>query len=377
MKKVLIGVILVNILFQSLLLACSSEEIRAIRSAHRVVAGKILSVRRLSSDGNKVKFSIKAKVNEVLLGAPMKDDLICIEMDLWKPKKDPSYEPDKSYVLYLRRMETDKPVQDNVGRWTVGCGAISIQPDTEKLRKKLPPNKDGKDLNHKASPESVDIKELSPLERRMHSIIIPEIDFRCANIYDVIEVLHDYSIEYALSAIPQQRKGINMCFNARTFTNNERNLVNFYIEDASLLQVLEITTHLTGGERDIINNNWVVISKKGSGKLKPALFLGSQGTNSVSYKTLQATIVPEIDFRQAAIGDVAKFLAKKSGLKISVTTNPEKPEKPTMITLHAKHVSQLSILQMLSILYPFEVILEEKLVIIRHATLLPSKGSGK
>ena len=294
-------------------------------------------------------------------------------MELWKPKKDPSYDKGKSYVIYLRKGDQDGSPANTVTRWRVKYGARSIQPDTAKLRKMLGPDEGGKDRDYRASEEDLDVEKLSPLEKRMHAIVIPEIDFACANVRDVLDFLHEVSIQYDKSSIPKQEKGINLCLNGRSFSGEgSLPLVNFYMEQMSVLQVLTLASALSGGEFGTVGD-WTVISKEGSGKLKPNLSLGAQGTNSVLYRKLQSTVISEVDFRQADIYNVVKYLVKASGLKISVATNSEKAAKASLITLTGKHASLLGLLEVLSVLNPLEIVLEEESVVIRQPPLLPDK----
>jgi general secretion pathway protein D len=48
---------------------------------------------------------------------------------------------------------------------------------------------------------------------KMKRIVIPEIDFRLANIHDVIDFLHDMSVEFDTSTDPEERKGVNIILN--------------------------------------------------------------------------------------------------------------------------------------------------------------------
>ncbi len=370
MKNLLTHTIILSVLLPAALFACAPEEIRALRSAHRVVAGEILSVTRLS-EGKKIRFSIEAQVHEVLLGAPMEDETIRIDMDLRNPQEDPSYEKGTSYVLYLRKtaagIQSGKKIH-----WSFDNGTMCIQPDTEKLRGMLGPNKEAKDRSHRASQDGVDTEQLSPLEKKLHSIILPLVDFRCANLYDVIDFLHMASIDFDRTSA-EQDKGVNICVNARSFAERGMVLVNFYIETPSLLQVMDVVAGIAG-ERNVIDD-WVIVSKKGFGEVKPALTLGAQGTNAVMYKTLQTTIIPELDFRQATIEDVAQFLSQKGKVNISVATAPGKSKAMVPITFSARHASLLSTLRVLSVLCPLEIVMGETSVTI-HPTVPPSSGSN-
>jgi hypothetical protein len=44
-----------------------------------------------------------------------------------------------------------------------------------------------KPFDPKTAGDLVDPKTLTPIEKRLNAIIVPEIDFRCANIYDIID----------------------------------------------------------------------------------------------------------------------------------------------------------------------------------------------
>jgi len=44
-----------------------------------------------------------------------------------------------------------------------------------------------KQFDPKTAGDLVDPKSLTPIEKRLNAIIVPEIDFRCANIYDIID----------------------------------------------------------------------------------------------------------------------------------------------------------------------------------------------
>ena len=48
-----------------------------------------------------------------------------------------------------------------------------------------------KPFDPKTAGDLVDPKTLTPIEKRLNAIIVPEIDFRCANIYDIIAFYDD------------------------------------------------------------------------------------------------------------------------------------------------------------------------------------------
>jgi hypothetical protein len=237
--------------------ACPPAELRGLRTAHRVVAAKILSVARAATDGKRVSFAIEARVNQVILGSPMQKDTIRTDMDLWNPKKDPEYDTSKSYILYLRN--TAGEATGAAPRWSLVEGTTSIQPDTPELRSKLGTNR-GKDRTYKANQDEVDVTTLSPLEKKLHAITIPVVDFRCANLRDVVDFLHQASIDNDHAA-PAKAKDANIRVHPRIVAENGSMLINLYMEDASLLQTLNVVAAIAGG-RSVIDDVIMIGSDK-------------------------------------------------------------------------------------------------------------------
>jgi hypothetical protein len=133
---------------------------------------------------------------------------------------------------------------------------------------------------------------------------------------------------------------------------------------------LNLVTALLGERHEL--DDWVVLSKKGSGPPVPNVTLGPQGTNSALYKQLSTTIIPEVEFRQARMTDVAKFLSTASRASIVTNTTKGRFGSRSAVTLCGRHASALSVLKVLSALCPIEVILDDKYVTIRP---LPSDQS--
>ncbi|MCL1857603.1 MAG: hypothetical protein FWF84_08230, partial [Kiritimatiellaeota bacterium] len=59
-------------------------------------------------------------------------------------------------------------------------------------------------------PQTSTAPTMSPLQEKMRKIIIPEINFRQANITDVITFLGDASREYDDPSLPEEKRGINL-----------------------------------------------------------------------------------------------------------------------------------------------------------------------
>jgi hypothetical protein len=342
--------------------ACAPEEIRAFRSATCVVAGEIMSVVRGASTNDLVTYTIKVKPDEVLYGNVSTGEILNVEMSLWKPKEDPTFESGERYVVYLREATSNAPSQ-SFRRWLAKYGTTSIQPDTEKLREMLMPCIEQRVATDKKPREVVDVAKLSPIDKKMNSIVLPEVDFMCANISDAVCFFNFASIEYDHSPAPRERKGVNIVVDPRMFLDERPLLINYYLEGGTLLQNVDIAAAIIG-ERYALDD-WIVISRKGSGPPKPAISLGPQGTNSVLYKKLSAAVIPEVDFRQAGLQDVAKFLAEAGNANVVADISADNAGAQPPVTLQGNHVSVMSVLRILTALCPFEVFLDEKSATIR------------
>jgi hypothetical protein len=304
------------------------------------------------------------KPKEVFYGTVSTSETMQVEMSIWKPDKAPTYDAAKSYVVYVREKKSDAPTAQPTRRWLAKYGTRSIQPDTAKLRNLLKlcleAQRAGHSVEQKAPP--VDVAKLSPIEKKLHSIILPEVDFACANVNDIFCFFQCASVEYDHSDTPADKKGVNFLINSRTFTEETPPLC-YYLEGGSLLQNLEIVTALFGERHEL--DDWVVLSKKGSGPPKPNLSLGPQGTNSALYKLLSTTIIPEVEFRQAGMSDVAKSLAKASHATVVTDTTKGRFGSRSVVSLWGNHTSALSVLRILSALCPIEVTLDDKSATIR------------
>jgi len=105
---------------------------------------------------------------------------------------------------------------------------------------------------------SVEEMRRRKITEKMENIIIPEVDFRLANINDVISFLQEASVEYDRSG--DQKRGVNIILNLRSGTGgapgefgaeqaggvSEVPYVTFKARDISLLEVLKTVTEVAG-----------------------------------------------------------------------------------------------------------------------------------
>ena len=106
------------------------------------------------------------------------------------------------YVDEERRTTRDGMIKDVTGKWTPRTYAVDfIKGDFNGI--KIPDGADAVQGN--AQDLSVETK----IRQKMNSIVIPEIEFRQANIADVISFLGDASREYDEDDVPAAERGVN------------------------------------------------------------------------------------------------------------------------------------------------------------------------
>ena len=106
------------------------------------------------------------------------------------------------YVDEERRTTRDGMIKDVTGKWTPRTYAVDfIKGDFNGI--KIP---DGADA---AQGNAQDLSVETKIRQKMNSIVIPEIEFRQANIADVISFLGDASREYDEDDVPAAERGVN------------------------------------------------------------------------------------------------------------------------------------------------------------------------
>ena len=106
------------------------------------------------------------------------------------------------YVDEERRTTREGMIKDVTGKWTPRTYAVDfIKGDSNGV--KVP---DGADA---AQGNAQDLSVETKIRQKMNSIVIPEIEFRQANIADVISFLGDASREYDEDDVPAAERGVN------------------------------------------------------------------------------------------------------------------------------------------------------------------------
>lgn len=289
--------------------ACPPKEIGALQSSHAVVAGKVLSRKPLKVDSEDwTACEVSVKVADVLEGEVPTNAALSVAIRLWSRDTPPTFDPGESRIIYLRNRECAKAPWWCDKDWTTADGLSGIQPDNEKVRgllkKALPNHRKWK----RFIAEEPNVAKLSPIEKKMHAIVLPNVDFRCAHVFDVVAWLT--------------------------------------------------------GERQTLDEV-IVISRRGHGKLKPAIKLDDAGETSPLYKKLAETVLPEVDFRQAALKDVAKHLSRATHSMI-LPEDTTKLEDQLLITFSLRNVSVATLLRILTVTHPVEAVFSGNTVTIKE-----------
>lgn len=187
------------------------------------------------------------------------------------------------------------------------------------------------------------------LQEKLKTITIPEIDFRAANIYDVMSFLADCSQESDQRVVPKKEKGLNIVLSMPPCHGGGVPLITFSAKEISLGEALRVTTMVAGLEYDL-ESNWVhVHTPVKRGQALPALQASTPADKALE-KLIKAAIVPEFDFRQITITQIAKFIEREfekyaesageaKGLRVHVDLQPYKEHELPLITFAGRRMS--------------------------------------
>lgn len=215
---------------------CPPLEVEAIQRAHCVVA---VTIEGVSAGGalpeGATATVYTAAVSAVLYGNCASNAPVRFTVRPSKPVAP--LEKGTKCFAYLRRA----PAGGAAGAppWETASGERGLQKDTPPLRKLV----DGMVASRKAMDAFLAREEkredLSPIERKLHAIIIPEFDFCCASVYDVVQLFSEVSVEFDKSPAGDTPRGVPISFEPAK-AGGEPGLVRYYAENASLLTHLRI-----------------------------------------------------------------------------------------------------------------------------------------
>jgi hypothetical protein len=258
MRKALFFFALLPLLLPLVVLACPPQWLQGSEAAHSTLTVTLDSAERMAEkeDGYTV-LSCQATVSQVFYGDIDKNKTLHFAI---LSKNEPHfYATGTNYILYLKRYRKDLILGVDPPRWIAYQVEDGIQNDTEERRNTLEKVGKSRENFDKYLAEKEDINALSPAERKMNSIIIPVIEFRCANIHDVIPFLNEMSKEFdgALYRFPESAVIISNTI-PRTA---DVPLIHYYAENASLLKNLKVLELLAGCEY-LFTNGVVEIRSK-------------------------------------------------------------------------------------------------------------------
>jgi hypothetical protein len=163
----------------------------------------------------------------------------------------PLYPTGTNYIVYLRRSSESKTGGQDSCKWETALGEEGIQNSTQERRKILKEVARGRVEFDTFLAAKEDLSSLSPLERKMNAIIIPEADFRCANLRDVIDFLGSQSKEFDKSPAEHGKRGVTILY--KLPKHADMHLVHYSAENASLLKNLKVLECLADCEYAITN----------------------------------------------------------------------------------------------------------------------------
>jgi len=140
------------------------------------------------------------------------------------------------------------------------------------------------------------------LQRKIESIIIPEIDFRGAGMYDVMCFFTEYSRKLDTRAVPQADKGIDIVLTIPPSHRGHLPLITFTARKCSVGEALRIVTSVAGLEHDL-HDNWIHVHPPVQvGQALPAFRKRTQSDAAVEER-LKTIIVAEADYRMSGMAE--------------------------------------------------------------------------
>ncbi len=222
------------LLFPLAVLACPPKEVEAIQRARYVAAATIDTVTTAPSGDDTSCLVYAATVSSAFYGECSTNSQVRFAVR-HRESADP-FEKGTRCLVYLRRVPASDPP------WETASGGRGIQRDTPELRKLVKSMVSGRKSVDQLLSRKESSTDLLPLERKMNSIIIPEIDLCCANVHDVIDLFNVMSKEFDKSTPADSPRGVTI--RLRLTDSDRPCLVRYYAENASLLKHLRILESL-------------------------------------------------------------------------------------------------------------------------------------
>ena len=158
---------------------------------------------------------------------------------------------------------------------------------------------------------------------RMASIVIPEIDFRGANINDIIDFMSQASREYDRRSVAPEEKGVNFVLNPRVTSGGGVPLLTFSAREITLLETLRLVSEVADLGYSVRRNTVMLADRR---YLK-AVETPIDETSAVEAR-LGSAVIPEITLDKV---DVARAVASLN--ELTRDTDAERAEVGPLIEL--------------------------------------------
>ena len=114
-----------------------------------------------------------------------------------------------------------------------------------------------KPFDPKTAGNLIDPKTLTPIEERLNAIVVPEIDFRCANIYDIIAFYDACVKEHGGDREKDDKSRVRLVSDEKGF-GEDIPLIHFASLKMPLLYAIKLTCKIGGLEYRIKDNTVTV-----------------------------------------------------------------------------------------------------------------------
>lgn len=245
------------------ILACPPKWLRGFDRSHCTATVTLVSVEQMPAEKKDESsiLSCKARISNVFYGEINTNEVL--HFTIRSNNEIPLYPTGTNYIVYLRRSTESTTGGQDSCKWETALGEAGIQNSTQERCKIIEKAAEDKVEFDTFLAAKEDLSSLSPLERKMNGIIIPEVDFRCANIRDVIDFFGSQSKEFDTSPVEEGKRGVTILYKLPMQAN--MHLIHYNAENASLLKNLKVLEWLAGCEYAITNG---VVEIRGKSDLK-------------------------------------------------------------------------------------------------------------
>lgn len=159
-----------------------------------------------------------------------------------------------------------------------------------------------------------------PLRQKLRRIIIPELSFKDGDVRDVVELLSSLGRDADVAEANPARKGVNLVLR---LGDTQPPTVTLNARYVSMMEAIVLVSELTGMQYQV-RENYVMLFPRGDAQSEMPQELEPPKGSDILLEKLGRITIPEMEFRQATIHQIAAFLVQASRDADKDENNPGK-----------------------------------------------------